>query len=475
MKNKSSLNTPRRAYRNLTIAKFSKGVNSKLAETVLPLDVAEFAYNFDFDSGVLMQGMGIATSNIVDKMPVSAGVMSIWMYHKRVPDEHTYMMLADNDGDVYYRDIDSGGVWTKLDDIKLTSRPKAVAYRLYGEDVMIITTPTDGMYTWDGIRAVNKIESVPLITSMTIHFERMFVTTSDHPDAVWFSEDLDPTNFGTELNEGGFIELVDERGAPLTALSYLNYVYIFREYGITRLTAFGGQEDFAASNLFVSSGKIYPRTIMLCGDSVVFLASDGLYMFDGMSTVRILDNLTNLIVPSPLATAVFANGKYYLALNMDFGDGEYGVEKEIHDNNAMIILDTSTGNYTISRGFDVVDLSYFASVNQVIAVLKDGSVGMVSKNGSYFDTPLKKVWRVGMSDLNYPSRVKTVRQMDIHAKYDMELVLRTETSTKTVKVKASNTITRIRLNLKCKLFGMDIISYQPTVYISRPTLKVVPV
>lgn len=473
MKNKSILNTPRRASRNFTIRRFNKGINSKLAQTVLPLDVAEFAYNFDFDSGVLRQGIGIAQSNLIDRQPIDGGVMSVWLYNKKAPEEQSFLMLASLSGQVYYRNLGKTDEFKKLDDIKLTSRPKAVVYRLYGEDVMIITTPTDGMYTWDGVRTVQKIESVPLITSMTIHFERMFVTTSDHPDAVWFSEDLDPTNFGTDLNEGGFIELIDERGQPLTALSYLNYIYVFREYGITRLTAFGGQEEFGASNLFVSSGRIYPRTVVLCGDSVVFLASDGMYMFDGMSTTRILDNLTNLIVPSPKATAVFANGKYYLALNMDFGDGLYGCERDLYDNNAMIVLDTSSGNYSVSRGFDVVDLNYLALYNQVLAVLKDGSVGMVSKNGSLYDQPLKKMWRVGMTDLDLPSRIKHVRQIDIHAKYDLELTFRTDKQVKTIKVKASGTISRIRLNMKCKLFGMDIVSYQPSVYISKPTLKVV--
>lgn len=69
--------------------------------------------------------------------------------------------------------------------------------------------------------------------------------------------------------------MIDERGALNRVISYLNYVYVFRDYGISRITAFGAQTDFSVSNLFVSSGKIYPRSVALCGDSVIFLRRTG--------------------------------------------------------------------------------------------------------------------------------------------------------------------------------------------------------
>jgi hypothetical protein len=469
--NPSKLNITRRPSRQLTISKFSKGVNAKLDHMVLPIDVAEYSYNFEFDSGVLRQGIGISESDVIPINPVGSAVMSVWMYIRRVPELHNYVMLATQEGQVYCREIGVQQDFVLLQGITLTSRPNAVVYRLNGEDVIIITTPTDGMYTWDGVRAVNKIESVPLITSMTIHFERMFVTTADHPDAVWFSEDLDPTNFGTDLNQGGFVELIDERGAPKTALSYLNYVYIFREYGITRLTAFGGQEEFGASNLFVSSGRIYPSTVVLCGDSVIFLASDGVYMFDGMSTTRILDNLTRLIVPSPDATAVFANGKYYLALKMQLGDESNNYDTSY--NNALIVLDVTTGNYTISYGMSIAQLSYWSMYNQVVVVLTDGRVGAIAHNGSLYQEPLPKLWRVGITDLDAPSQIKNIRQLDIYSRHDIQLLFRTDRTTKLVSVNGSNTTIRLRLNLQCRLFGMDILSHVSDAYISRPSIKVV--
>ncbi|MDR3021333.1 MAG: hypothetical protein LBU60_01460, partial [Clostridiales bacterium] len=375
MNNNSALRVSKKRGRNAVIKSFGRGMNSRLDSAILPIDVAEFAYNYQFNSGVLKDGFGVTFSKLIDRNPIDGQVLAVWIFNQRVPEQKTFCMLASKEGDVYQRELNSSDDFVLIEGIQLTSRPLSLTYRLNGDDVMIITSPTDGMFVWDGVKQAQKIESVPLILSMTVHFERLFVTTADYPDAVWFSQDLDPTNFGTDINEGGFIELIDERGAPLTALSYQNYVFIFREFGITKLTAFGAQEDFTASNLFVSSGRIYSRTVALCGDSVMFLASDGLYAFDGLVTQRILDNITKLILPSPNATAIFSEGKYYLSLLMQFGDCEQiGCENAQYCNNALIVVDIHTGQYSISRGFDIVDMVFVQQSNQVLGIMNDGSV-----------------------------------------------------------------------------------------------------
>lgn len=488
MKNNSRLRVPQLRKRNAKINSFANGINAKLDHAVLPFSVAEYAFNFCFSSGVLSQGYGIEKSQMIEQIPIqNESVMAVWVYNRAVPDPCDFVMLATKNGDVYFKKNGTQDEFKILDGITLTSMPITRQYRLNGDDVIIVTTPTDGMFVWDGTKSVQKIESAPLITSMAIHFERLFVTTADTPDSVWFSEDLDPTNFGTDLDEGGFIDFVDERGRPMAALSYINYVYIFREYGISRLTAYGAQEEFGTSNLFVSSGKIYSNTISLCGDSVVFLASDGLYAFDGMTTQKILDNLTALILPSEHATALFANGKYYLSLQMDFGqdyafdnnddnnngdNGDSNGELQNTRNNAMLVVDMSSGEYTISRGFDISQFVYFAKNNQVLAVCSDGKVGQVVPCGHLFGHALQKVWRIGKSDLG-DTKSKNIRQLDIDTRHDISIVLHTDTSTKTLKIKGKNTISSIRLNCNTKLFGMDIVSNTVDAYISRPVLQIV--
>ena len=40
------------------LSNFSSGVNTKIEQNILPLNVATTSYNFDFNSGALVQGMG---------------------------------------------------------------------------------------------------------------------------------------------------------------------------------------------------------------------------------------------------------------------------------------------------------------------------------------------------------------------------------------------------------------------------------
>ena len=67
-------------------------------------------------------------------------------------------------------------------------------------------------------------------TSMDIHYERLFVTTTNEKSKVLFSDDLDPTLWSIDLSEAGFIEMVDERGALNRVISFNDYLYIFRDY-----------------------------------------------------------------------------------------------------------------------------------------------------------------------------------------------------------------------------------------------------
>ena len=109
------------------------------------------------------------------------------------------------------------------------------------------------MVVWDGVSDPYEVLDAPKISSMALHYERLFATVDGEKNSVWFSDDLDPTNWSMSLDEAGFIELIDERGALLKVVSFLDYIYIFREYGISRLTAYGDQTSFSVSNLFVSS------------------------------------------------------------------------------------------------------------------------------------------------------------------------------------------------------------------------------
>jgi len=470
---KKQLVVKKSRQRPIFITSFGQGVNTILDDAILPNHIACMSYNFSFESGVLKDGFGIDSSQYLDRFPIENDqVQAVWQYQKREPNSSNFLMVCTKKGDIYYRDLDSMAPFKVLDLITLTSTPNAVTYRLDEQDVCIITTATDGMWVWDGIRDIRKIEGVPNISSMTIHAERLFVTTPDQPDSIYFSDDMDPTNFSLDLSEGGYIEMLDERGMPLTTVSYQNYVYIFREYGISRLVAYGNQYEFSISNLFVSSGKIYPKTVCLCGDTVMFLASDGIYAFDGVSAQRVLGNLGSILQPSYDAVANYFEGKYYLSMRLDFMDEPYGVECGGYKNNALVVLDITDGSYSITRGIDITSLVGFSSLNQIVAITSSGEVGCVKKCGRAFGVSLKKVWQMGTTDFNDPSSNKRVRQIDIFTKGDIVLKCTADKSQKNISVKGSGQIVRVPINMPCKRWAMTIVSERTNCYIARPKIRV---
>ncbi len=434
----------KRTFSRVSVGNFKSGINTSTDQSVMPLNVAADCYNFDFTSGALKGTDGFtATTQSAD---------SVWTANLN---GEQYLMYCFK-GEIYYKK--GAEAPSKLSGIKLTGVPKAIGYRLYGEDVVLICSPTDNMVVWNGTDDAYYVNSSPLITSMALHYERMFVTTSDEPDTLWFSDDLDPTNWNTEMSEGGFIELADDRGKLIRAVEFLNYVYIFRERGISRLTAYANQSEFLVSHLFVTGGRIYPESIALCGDRVIFASSDGIFEFDGLNTRRILTNLDGALKPDESCVAAYHDGKYYLALKAQFtSDDGFATE---YVNNALLVYGDS--GYTLMRGYDITALH---SGGSVLYAVIGGKINELKGK-----CELNKRWTVPFTDLG-SGRVKLVHELYLDTKTDIVLTVKVDETTKSVVVKGKNTTSRINVNLKGRKVGIVIESSSPDPLISRPQLS----
>ncbi len=473
MSSNKYLYSPSIPKRRVMISSFASGLNATSDESILPINVAKSIYNFDFSSGALTEGYGLSECDITRD-----DVDNIWVYTRYDFDELAYekiTMYSDKSGNIYY--IRDGQEYEL--GMQFTSRPYAVNYRLYGEDVILITSETDSMAVWNGITDVYTVLDSPLISSMVIHYERMFCTVGGEKNSVWFSDDLDPTNWDLDLDAGGYIQMLDERGRLNKVLSYLNYVYIFRDYGISRMTAFSDQTEFSVSNLFVSSGQIYPSTVTLCGDYVMFLTRDGLYSFDGLDTDKILSGISPLVKSSPNACATYYNGKYYVAFNFDFASSDYEGSQYLGDscyddetdtdNNAVLVYDMQTGEYDIMRGAFV---SSFASTDDCLyAILNDGRVGAMEKCGAIFDQNSVKSWASGMLDFG-TELVKTVREIYIEADDDFMLSVISEKGSKEFLVSPTDGLTKVRVNVSGRKIGLLLRSTTKKARITRPSLVI---
>ncbi|MDE6201651.1 MAG: hypothetical protein K2M47_07260 [Clostridiales bacterium] len=377
--------------------------------SLLPFGTARTFYNFDFSSGVLRKGYGVKQHPCV---PV--GAQRYWIYrlyseeHGEYADQYIYQysngLLAWFDAFKHKEIYVSGLPYGPLDIIN---------YRVNSKDVLLLTCEGRKLITWDGDRYVEYANS-PAISSMAIHYERLFVTSRDEKTKVYFSKNLDPTQWEISEDGGGFIELLDERGYMNKVVSFGNYLYIFRDHGISRVTAYGDQTEFSVVNMFVTAGRIFPSGITTCGNCIMFLASDGLYRFDGYECVRVLTDISAAILPDDNCACAYYDGKYYLACKMDFGDGKtVGCESsDEYKTNALIVYDLSSGEYSVSRGLDIRFMNACSyNGEDYLMCCEGGKGGVIERGAARFDDPLPSYWESGVTDMSAPDRAKYVTEI----------------------------------------------------------------
>lgn len=438
----------RRGGTRRLIKNFAANVDMRFDDAVLGEGTAAHLINFDVRSGALTDGYGIESTPLFEGK-TGKSVWRLTRYDFEKEAYRTCDMLCDEAGEVYYN---YGDGWQKLEGVVFTSPPDAVQYRLYGDDSVLMTSPTDKMCVWDGVGSARRVEDSPLVTSMALHFERMFATTAGEQSAVYFSDDLDPTNWNDgALDGGGYIQLLDERGRLIKVVDFLNYVYIFREYGISRLTAYAAQEDFNVVNLYVAGGRIYGGSVCACGDVVMMLGSDGLHSFDGYGVSSRLKAVKFL--PSPNASAVFSGGKYYLA----------ACTEQEGANDTLVVYDLTAGTFTLSR-LPIARLCKLG--DDVYAVTADGRIGKVTACASLFGESLVKVWESGELDLQTPDR-KTVRTVTVRSVGDIVLTVIADGKEKNFAVKGGSGTVRLKPTSAGKNLRFRITSSEPGARVRR--------
>lgn len=498
--------TPNVSTIKVTLSSFSEGVATNKDEYCLPFKTAKMSYNFDFSSGALTAGMGISLLRIRNALypnsqdeteeeaypayvPVGFSPVRCWHY-KHYDANNNYsradkLIFIDKNNKLLQYSLPSSNysVPDEVGEIVLSGKPvDAINYRLNNRDVMILTYANSPMQIYDASNAnhqkLRTISNAPNIISMCLHYERLFAVVSDNRNAVYFSDDLDPTQWDVNLQGAGFIEMIDERGELTKVISFGGYVYIFREYGIARLTAYAEQESFVVSQLFTSCGRIYEDTITICGNRVIFLAEDGLYSFDGTTTTKLIMNIENMFYGKDNSKSVGAyfQGKYYLACNLNFFDDKKLVCELAPNyvNNAVIQIDLKTGMLHIMRG---ADISFFASVtettkSQLVCCYNsfyNNLIGeIIERKGSQMGPNLHKYWLTPTTDFGYPRNLKIIKEVYVSTKNDFTLNIISDIEKRTLNIKGNENQQKLKVYVKGNTFKFEIETDEQFPKISSP-------
>ena len=449
---------------------FAKCMDTQTDEALLPFKSAKLSYNFNVKKGALCTGYGFKDLTLPKlktegertiKVP-NKPIKKIWQYKYYDQDEQkddSEIVFIDDEGQLYYVQIhdDSPFSLPLLHQTPFTAIPVALNYRLNSKDTLIFSSEKDGMWKYALNDGVQKVEDTPHIVSMCFHYERLFAIVGGEQNRLAFSANLDPTNWKQDLSSGGFIDMQDERGTLQRVVSYNDYVYVFREYGVSRVSAYGDQSEFSVSHLFVSSVKLYGNTVTVCGNKILLLSRDGIHAFDGYSAHKLNLGIDDLFkdVKNDNACGVYYKNKYLLACKLNFNDGEQiGCEKYSggYINNALIELDLVTNEVSITRGIDissmvVLDHQKFAKVAVCFNGEFSKKLGELCEDGCIFGIPLQKKWISPKSNMGYPTKIKHIKECLINTKSKCTIKVSTDKQTKTFIVEGKPVSQRIKLNI----------------------------
>lgn len=490
-----SLNLKKISYKRYNYSDFSNGMNSEVDEHLLPLRYAKNTYNFDFNNGALKTGLGLAYphisfnyENLNDKKtinyPEGLDVLGVWVYKQYNHNFKAYnnlLIFYCSDKHMYINYLYTASpLMFRLEGMTFDKCPSVINYKVNGVDSVLISTPENGLYIWNSASPVTFVSSAPVMTSMCLHYERLFATGSLDRRSLWFSDDMNPANWNLSLTEGGFIQMLDDKGTLNKVVSFDDYLYVFREYGISRVVAYANQTEFSVRHLYTSSNKIYKNTIAVCGDRIMFLATDGIYSFNGITTTKLslgIENLINININNQ-AIGAYYDGCYYLACKMSFPDDEaIGCEEGEYKNNVLLEVNLKTWTINILRGADIYNLQSISDEveNSLFACVKhEGLVKLakVDKSGQIFSQPTKKVWRAPSVDFNAPTRKKLVKEISLITKSDITIEVGIDGKKKIISLKGKKHSQSVYPNVSGRFIDINFISEQAEAEISNPQVVI---
>lgn len=467
------LKIPPQARAKVNLFGLQRGMDGNVDDLLSPPTSPEISFNFCFSDGALKSGLGVERfaikngfSEIVPELPNGVYASKVFFYKRYDADlarEDNRIIVLTPELEFYECNISVGSsTFSHIEGLSFSAVPTAVCYKYNGNDVIIFSAG-GVLKVYDG-NSVLTVTDVPEITSMCVHGERLFVTTGGEQTSLWFSDDFDPTQWYVSLDQAGFIDFQDGRGRLLKVVSFNNYVYVFRNYGITRLSAFGAQTEFSATGLFLGSGRIFQNSIVDCGNRIIYLAEDGFYSFDGVSSVRILSEYDKYLkgVDNRFAKGVFYNGKLFFTLALNVGETI----------SCVLCYDVFQGMSFIAKDLYIYDMEIIRAneYSQMIGLCTfSHNLVQMNFNGAFFNQPLRKVWKSRFCDFGIPKH-KTLQKITLYSPNDLTVNVKGEHSEKTFEVKGKNGVTEISVGVSGKLFSVEVESQTMQVDISKITL-----
>ena len=282
------------------------------------------------------------------------GITSFRQYFPESGDTVYRILLFGDDKKVYINELLTGDeLLYDTYNLEFDEAPITLSFKKNDADAIILADKNK-MMIWKTNFSPYHVPDVPVITSMCMNDGVLFCTIKEPGFKIWYATDLDAENVGNISNNSGYISLDDDLGDAKKIITFDEDVYIFREYGISKINYL--QKEITVSQIYRSNSRILENTVYVCGNLIMFMTFDGIYTFNGTRVNKTDIDIKNLLDGmNSNATASSISHYYFLALRLKYNDkATTDLDDVEYVNNSVLVVDTEDLSFHIMRGIDVL-------------------------------------------------------------------------------------------------------------------------
>ena len=479
------------SQKDIVFSIFANGVVSNQDDLVSKPNECKEYYNLTVNDGALKTGLGFRDLqvpasaddlenchgyNFAEKIDEIDGIWLDRWYNSDI-EAYVYNLLMIDSTNYLWGvpmiDEYEGIVWSKSN--KLSSYPTfQCQYRIDNTDCTLFFTEEGMLYT--AAYGEGFYPDVPALISGVVHYDNFFGITNTNRNTLIYTTNLNLKEWSDE--ESSAIEFLDNRGSFTKLVAFNDYVYLFREYGITKISIYTSKDDFSFTHLYTSSSKIYENSVCVCGDKVFFMTRDGLYTFNGNTVSKVAEQYDDYFknLDNSNCSSACLNGKYYIATKHYFNDGQQiGCEESNFVNNVLFEIDIDNFSLNVYRGVDIrkilaVDNPYMSKLCACFYNNYKQQIGELTVDGKTFTNNNEKKWKSFETDLGYKSKEKKIKEIIINTLYDCNVEIKSDEETKVYSFSCSDKEQRLPVCVYGKNFQFSFFTDAEKCEICKPMI-----
>ncbi len=455
---------------------FANSQNFEDDASTLKIGEPHIVYNVISRDGTLKPGYGfkdvampISEDDLDNEVKISirgGEVKEIWKlkWYDRSSDKNKYYLFYFNqNAEICYDNIFNERPLTLYIDTTFTQTPFVAYYRYNSIDAILLSGEgQDLTIITSGNLKTN--ENAPRIISCCSHYGRLFAITATARGKLVYSEEPDVLKWVDDKTKD--LDFSDERGDLNRIISFNDYLFVFRDFGITKVSIYGANDEFEINHMYKSDSYIYPNTIAQSGENIYFLEGNRIKVFNGSTVKDVNVDCLNVLngCDNRHAYGECFGGKYYLACKGVFDDNKkIGCEnyKDGFNNNLLVVLDLSSNHIDVVRGIDIKQMLALNNryKSKLVACFNNeykDKIGELTFDGKIFDNNMVACWESGQTDFNVHGSLKRIKSFFIKTASDCMITLSSERMSKTFSLKGKDGLQKVRANVLGNLFSVKI-------------------